>query len=111
MKDTRYAIIVQGKEVKADNGNLMTREGDRFWVLREPQGWVSATSTRFKGYENVPSDILTFESEAAAKEFASKWNGHPWYCRPYKRKGLEIVPVQVRTRVVFDGYELRKETT
>lgn len=95
-----YAIIVTGTERRATTGAIMAEEGERFWVLRDTEGWVPATSTRMS--KTVPRDLLVFDRKDQAKAFAAKWTGHPWWCVP---KSHQIVRVKETYRRVFDGYK------
>jgi hypothetical protein len=100
-----YALIVHGKEQKSQSGTVMSKKGQRFWVCREPDGWVEATSTMvddsFLGGK-LPRDLKTFTTEDAAKSFAKRWKGHPWWCVPNGE--FEVVKVTPKFQQVPDGF-------
>lgn len=85
-----FAIIVTSK--KACSGvpghPVMTVEGEKFWVERDHDGWVPATSSRLKSYPKPSASLKTFNTHDEAEAFAKSWTGHPWWCVP---KAHEIV--------------------
>jgi hypothetical protein len=98
-----FAVIVESREMRsgAQGNPIITREGERFWALVEPEGWVEATSARASG-STVPGAAKTFQTRAAAERFAERWKGHPWWCSPNgKYEIVEVAPRYVRVR---DGY-------
>jgi hypothetical protein len=101
---TEYAILVTGDEAPSSitPDRLMTTRGELFWVLREPGGWVPATSTRVNVLHGLPHDLLTFSTRAEATAFATEWKGHPWWCIPIAHS---IIAVRQKFKRVPDGYE------
>ncbi len=102
---TRYAIIVRGKEQLAYDKTVMTRDGERFWVMNDHDGWVDASSVHWTSDGAVPADVKTFESKEAADRFARRWKGHPWWCspKPGEHEIVAIEPVFEQRRV---GYKV-----
>ena len=98
---TKFAIIVTGSEVKCISNNILSEEGQQYWVVIEREGWVEATSRHYQ--RAVPQDIKLFDSEDDAKAFADRWEGHPWWCKP---KSYEIVKLQERYERIMTGYEV-----
>jgi hypothetical protein len=90
----RFAVIVVSKEAKSgvQGAPVMTQEGDRFWVLEEPGHWVEATSCQCFDSAVLPGDLKTFSTREKAGAFATRWDGHPWWCRPTGE--YEIVSVR-----------------
>ena len=77
-----YALIVQGKEMKSENGTVMTRNKEWFLVISDPEGWVEATSIQHSLGNSIRKDAKLFKTSAEAAEFAKHWKGHPWWCSP-----------------------------
>jgi uncharacterized membrane protein len=102
-----FALIVTSRERRSGvQGNpIMTAEGERFWVERDAEGWVEATSSRCKDPEQAPAQAKVFKTVEAAEAFAKRWTGHPWWCSP--RGEFEVVPVRPKYRQVLAGYERR----
>lgn len=100
-----FALIVTSKEALASDRYVMTKAGDRFWVLNEPEGWVEATSTRFVNRRLVPGDLKLFKTVASAERFAKRWRGHPWWCQP-DGKNYEVVSVTPVTETRIVGYKV-----
>lgn len=100
---TQFCLIVYGREAKTNDGYVVTKEGDAFWVeTDEPDHWVEASSSRCNDRSAVPGHIKTFQTREAAQEFAKRWKGHPWYCDPSGDFDvIEIVPQYVQ---VFSGW-------
>lgn len=101
-----YAIIVTSGEARSGvkSNPIVTYEGDKFWVTKEPEGWVSATSQMYS--EVVPygrCGVKTFPTYDAAFEFAARWRGHPWWCDP---KSFVIVELEPKYKQVPDGYSV-----
>lgn len=60
-----------------------------FWLCNEE--WVSATGSRAWDYyddeddcvpEDVPDDVMVFDTQDAAIDFMTAWQGHPYWVRP-----------------------------
>lgn len=101
MKKHRYILIVQSRD---DRG----REDEWFLVIKEPDGWVSATSTRWNGdNKHITESVKTFSSREAAERFAKKWKGHPSWCNPTGK--YEIVAVEPVYVEVLDHYRKTHE--
>ena len=97
-----YALIVEGKEARSANGTVMAEEGEKFLVVKEPEGWVEADSCRWDG--SVGADVKKFSSREAAEKFARKWDGFPWWCVP--NGNFEVVEIRPKYVKVLDGYEV-----
>lgn len=95
---TLYGLIVTSRKA-----GQLSREGERYWVLKEPERWVPATSTQCTDPTQPPADLLTFETWVAARDFGEQWEGHPWWCRP---KAYEVIEVTAVTRPAFDHYRV-----
>jgi hypothetical protein len=83
--------------------SLVTREGEKVWVVKEPDGWVEATSTSIHLYPEPPQDCKTFETYAAAEKFIKRWKGHPWYYVP--NGNYEIIEVEPKYKQVVNGFQ------
>ena len=97
-----FALIVKGKYVPTYDGKIMTQEGDPFLVLNDNEGWVPATSIRYKPGK-LPADTKIFKSKEIAENFAKNWKGHPWWCVPNGE--FKIIKVKIKYRKVVEGYE------
>lgn len=51
----------------------------------------------------IASDAMAFSTREIAEEFAKKWTGHPWWCKPSGQ--FEVIEVTPRYRQVIDGYD------
>lgn len=103
-----FGLVVESREAKSTAGHTLTKNGERFWVTVEPEGWVDATSVRVDWVkEKVPYDLKTFPTREAAERFAKKWKGHPWWCNP--NGNYEVVEVTQRYKTTPDGYSLAKD--
>lgn len=105
----KYAVIVRSKEARSEIiGNpIVTRAGERFWVVKDSDGWV-ATSTSVGGYpDHVPDNALLFETASDASAFARLWKGHPWWVVPDGT--FEIVEVEPVYRKVLAGFKRKND--
>ena len=100
-----YAVIVTSNERRSEvPGNpVVTRDGDRFWVTIEREGWVDATSSPCNDPRKPPADLKTWPTKEKASSFAKRWKGHPWWCDP-KPDQFQVVRVERTTRQVHAGY-------
>ena len=100
---SQFAILIESHEARSGvAGNpIVTEAGTKFWVTKDHEGWVEATSTRVTD-EWPPFDIKIFPSQEKAEEFAKKWSGHPWWVKP---RAYEIVEVRPRLKQIVCGYE------
>lgn len=93
----KFALIAIGKEARsspATGNSIMSKEGERFWIETDPEGWVSASGSRlsWRGPDgNASSRLKTFGSIEEAQEFAKQWKPHPWWVIP---KAFEVVVVE-----------------
>ena len=99
----KFAVIVTGDEAFTASGEVFTQKGQQFWVLIEPEGWVPATSIRYNEEDALPSKLKTFKTREAAERFATRWDGHPWWCKPISFK---VVEIKEKFKRISDGYEL-----
>ena len=97
-----YALVVEGGEAKSSDGAVIAEEGQKFLVIKDTEGWVEAESIYWNG--NFTKDVKTFDTEEEAKEFAQRWEGFPWWCRP--NGNFEIIKIRPRYKKVLDGYEV-----
>ena len=95
-----FALIVSSLQVKSGK-DTMTESGERFLVMVEPEGWVPATSSLYKG--EIYGGAKLFETAEAAEDFAKTWRGHPWWVKPGKK--FEVIEVRQKFKKVPDGYE------
>jgi hypothetical protein len=101
----RFAVKVASREVLGAVEQVMTRAGDWFWIVKEPEGWVWATSTDASSNGSIPAAVLTFSTKEKAARCAKKFRNrsHPWWCKP---NGIyEIVEVKLVMKEVFSHYE------
>ncbi len=101
-----YVVVVESFEAcsGAIGNQILTREGDKFIALLDESGWVEASSIKYDGL--IPMNAKTFATKESAEEFARRWKGHPWWCRPNGNyKVLEVQEIAVIERRVV-GYEL-----
>lgn len=101
----KYALQVQGAETRNANGEIIGEEGEWYWVLEDREKWVAASSISVNSMFSrgtIPADALLFSSAEKAAQFARKWKGHPWWCRPNGNfLAVAVKPVTVQ-RVI--GY-------
>lgn len=106
MADTeeKYVLRVQSKEAWSQvSGPPITNEGDWFWVIDEPEGWVPASSVRSQDAERIPAGAKAFDSKEQAEAFAKKWKGHPWWCRPNRNyQVFKVMPVFKQIRIGWE---------
>ncbi len=93
-----YGIIVTGKEALDIHNHAHTKEGEKFWVIKDSWG---PSSSWLSMYKNPPPDILVFNTSDEAESFAKTWKGHPWWCVP---KDFEVV--KLKPKMIHCGYEL-----
>lgn len=100
-----FVIKTECKQASSGaKGNpIMTHEGDKVWVVKEPDGWVEATSRSVVYCPNPPLDCLVFNSYEAAEKFIKRWKGHPWYSVP--NGNYEIIEVEKKYKQVLCGYQ------
>lgn len=106
MSDTKFVVLVESEEARSSvAGNpVLTKDGDRFWVTTDREGWVEANSVKMEGLSSIPVDAKPFKTREDAEEFALRWNGHPWWCKP-KHGKHEVIEVRETYRPVHSGYE------
>ena len=109
----KFAIIVESIEARSlYDDYVITRSGQKFLVVIEPEGWVEATSIRWTGSlkssGGFPYKPKLFNSSESAAKFAKSWKGHPWDCKP--NGNFEVVEVKEVFKQVHDGYEIVKAT-
>ncbi len=106
MSTNSYAIQVQGREAKSSDGMVVGSEGAWYWVLKDVEGWVEATSIEvgspFVSSGEIPAHIKTFATPSEAEQFARRWKGHPWWCEPNGEFKVFAVSPVTATQVV--GY-------
>jgi hypothetical protein len=107
MSHENFTLVVRSKEARSSAAGrpIITKEGTEFWVLRDVEGWVEATSRpccRSLRTGEVPVDILLFSSREKAEEFARRWKGDPWWCIPDGT--FRIIPVRPEYKPVLMGY-------
>ena len=104
----KFALIVESREATNDI-NIVTKEGEKFLVTVQPEGWVEATSTRLIGKLDILFNrTKLFDSVEEATKFAKRWAGHPWWCIPNGK--FEIVEVQPVFKQMLDGYKVVNTT-
>lgn len=103
MIKNKYALIVESKEAKSSSGTVVTEEGDRFLVKKNPDGWTDATSVQWSYVSDLDclsDELKVFTTKEAAIAFARKWTGHPWYCKPNGNfEVIEVLPVYKKSLV------------
>jgi hypothetical protein len=87
---TLFAVFCTAKQTLAFDGSVLTKEGEGFWLVDEPGGWVAATSA-IGQRSSPPEDVKIWNSDKLAREFMKHWDFHPWYHEP---KSWEIIPLQ-----------------
>ena len=96
-----YAVIIISKEVRGKDNYLMTKAGEKFWVVKGEWG---PTTTQFDWEKPAPEDLFTFDDYKRAKSFAKKWHAHPWYVKKDSYVIVEVEPIYVS---VLDGYKMK----
>ncbi len=100
-----FAIKTQCKEARAQDGSVLTKEGEWVFICVEPEGWVPATSVGVHGMDNyLPKDILIFNFKKNAEKFIKEWHGHPWYHIP--NGTYEIIEVKPKMIQIQNGWEV-----
>ena len=104
-----YVVRFRAQRALSSDGSLITAEGARCWVVKEPSGWVQATSRGIHifGDDKPFDDVKTWDTAEEAQKFMEKWEGHPWYARP---RSWEVVPVRAVPKEVFSHYEVVNKT-
>ena len=98
-----FVVRTECKQALAYDKSILTEEGEKVWVCKEPDGWVEATSSSAKWSDDPHPDCLTFKTYESAEKFIKKWKGHPWYNTP--NGNYEIIEVQRKYKQVDDGYQ------
>jgi len=91
------------KAISGYKDSVVTNEGDKVWVVKEPEGWVEATSRSLTFCLEPPQDCKTFATYEAAEKFIKRWKGHPWYSVP--NGNYEIIEVEQKYKQVVDGFQ------
>ncbi len=91
---------------------MKTQYGEKFLVIDDDGGWVEASSVslpnNFKASNHGLNNAKVFKSAEDAANFARRWNGHPWWCKPNGNfEVIEVVPV---FRQVKNGYAVIEES-
>jgi len=104
-----YAVKFQTKQCKSTTGYSVSHEGQWHWIVREPEGWVWATS-QSAAFDSkgicLAGDAKIFKTHEEAEKAIKRWEKeyHPWYGEP---NGVyEIVKVKPIYITVLQGYEL-----
>ncbi len=105
---SKFALIIESSEAISECYNsVMTRTGEKMLVIEDSECGVEATShywhSSYNDSEGFPPFTKLFDSVEAATEFAKRWVGHPWYCKP--NGNFEVVEVTPRYKKVLKGYE------
>ena len=92
-QEHKLALVVKVKGAKSLN---IPRNS--YMLVEEAEGWVEATSSVWNGDKHATDwhrSPKLFNNEQEIKEFLSRWDGHPWYCKPYKTgyKVFKVAPV------------------
>jgi hypothetical protein len=90
-----YAVVVTQHAALTRDGIVMTSDNEKAWVIVS-DSWD--TSQRMCHSAGVPILVKQFPTEEEAADFAAKWRGHPWWCRP---KSYEVVRVTVISEEVI----------
>jgi hypothetical protein len=112
----KFALIVESGEVRSQyNDAVITKDGDKFLVVIDTEGWVEATSSwwdgSLKSSGGLPLNLKLFESFDAATEFAKRWGGHPWYRKPNGNfEVIEVRPVFQQVQVGYDFAAMKEPT-
>lgn len=106
-KQVLYCAIVESAErfsaVKEHGKHIVvTKHGDKFWVVNEPEGWVPATSTHVSDDDNIPHDVKIWNTYEDAENFLKEWKGHPWWCSTIAYK---IIRIEKTFKTVHFGYK------
>ena len=98
-----YAVVVESSEARSGSPGepIMTKEGEKFIVVNQPEGWVEADSRHWSG--KVPADAKVFKTPEAAEKFAKRWKGHPWWVKP--NGNFEVIEVEPVFESKFAGYK------
>ena len=103
-----YAVVFAAKEARSGvHGNpIVTHAGDRFYLAKEPEGWVPATASRYRGGP-LPADAMTWDTAGEAERFAHRWSPHPWWDSPAPG-AISVVLVRRVVRIVREtvGFEV-----
>jgi hypothetical protein len=97
-----YGLIVYGKEAKDIVGNVVTRDGQAFWVINGEWGF---TSSLYSG-PMAPPNLKLFSTKEEAGRFAKAWRGHPWWCKPKEHRVVMVSPVY---SLLVSGYNIEEE--
>lgn len=106
-----FAVLFPAKQAISSyvgsDDKIITQRGDLFWLVNEAEGWVPATSTRYrKGADELPKNLKLFATKQAALDFMKYWKGHPWYVTPYKGKA-QIIQVEPVYEQVLRAYKCK----
>lgn len=101
-----FIVIVESKEVLDYTGFGITKEGTKFIITIDPDGWGD-TSDSYNNSNDITKHVKLFKTEKEADKFAKKWKGHPWWCKPNGNYTIhEVFPV---TKQVVVGYSLTSD--
>lgn len=105
----KYVVVVESSEAISGYDNaVMTKEGDKFLVTKDTDGWVDASSSRWGGNINesngFPIHAKMFDTQQAAIKFATRWKGHPWWCKP--NGNFVVLEVSPKYEQKLVGYQV-----
>lgn len=89
---SQYVIKIISEEVRDIDGELITEEGQVFWLSKDEWGPLDSVE--------MDNRLLTFTGKEEADGFKS-WAGLSSWCVP---KTFEIVEVEPVTETVVKGY-------
>lgn len=91
------------RAISGHKDSVVTKDGEKVWVVKEPDGGVEATSRSVYFDSEPPQDYKTFATYEAAEKFIKCWKGHPWYYTP--NGNYEIIEVEQKYKQVADGFQ------
>lgn len=103
-----FAVKFQTTDCPSSNGVLVSRDGEWRWIVREPEGWVWATS-QGGADQGVAGDVKTWQTREAAERATLRWEKeyHPWYGKP---NGIyEVVELAPTYRTTQTGWKIKND--
>lgn len=98
-----FVLLFESKEVKNAHGYIVTKLGDRFWIVQGEWGVTSSMAVDLLRDELLPKDLLLFDTIDEANKFAKWWDPHPWDMQPNMFFVVPVEPVYSKKPI---GYKL-----
>jgi hypothetical protein len=94
-----YTAIFTCRVSRYSDGTTAVSKGTRIVPVKDEYG---ITGQRYDPERPLPLDIVSFNTEKEAEDWAFEWEGHPWYFKTGVFKIIGIVPAYERVHVGWE---------